>query len=270
MKLVRLICTALLFVMTGVCASQADDKRDEEIPGAIGTMKFIGVRSVAAGRYERATSVGEFTVYGPVEESLAPLPHGIRRLAYDPRTKVYFGLGRQEVYELDFAHQKTTELKVQLDQGPQLSWPCGITFDTKRQRLIVSCLAGVGYIFGYSPTEKNWEVIGNAKSIDVVAIGYEEQNDRTYALYRQRRGPLAVCEINSPGDMKNGFELNAPDLETAVRGSPIDSVIQLIPLPGFLALIVSPDDHGRENQGLSQKIFVVNLKSRSVVKTWEE
>jgi len=102
---------------------------------------------------------GDFTVFGPIDATLRPMPDqldpfgfGFRQIAYDAEAKQYYAVSRSGVKRLDSETGKLATLTVDRSL-PGLSAVCGLTFDTKRRRLLVATMAGEGHLFGTIPPE---------------------------------------------------------------------------------------------------------------------
>src|SRR5262249_5894914 len=132
--------------------------------------------------HELSGAYGPFTVKGgPDENALKPVPGGIRFLTQDPVAKKYYGIDAHCVYEVDL--EKNTKTKMEPPaELPRLSWTCGISFDTKRQRLLVTTLGGVGYLYSYTPKTGKWEVICDMDNQDLASMVYDPKTDRTYGF----------------------------------------------------------------------------------------
>jgi hypothetical protein len=129
-------------------------------------------------------SYGDFTLDGPKEDTLKPLPSGVRAVAYDPEGKQLYGLGQHEVYQLDLANGTKTELKVEGDGVEKLSWPCGLAFDSKRQRLLVASFGGGGHLYAFAPKEKRWSQLTELKHLCSAGLAYDAKADCLWTLHR--------------------------------------------------------------------------------------
>jgi hypothetical protein len=65
---------------------------------------------------------------------------------------------------------------------PALSVPTGVTFDTLRNRLILSSLGAEGYLYAYAPESQQWSVISSLYGKDIQAPAYMASEDRIYAV----------------------------------------------------------------------------------------
>src|SRR5690242_13952905 len=74
---------------------------------------------------------GRFTQAGPVMDSMLPAPRGAKQLAFDPERRRFYMIKGHDVVEVDPDTVASTPMDMGMDV-PELSWPCGITFDTAR------------------------------------------------------------------------------------------------------------------------------------------
>jgi hypothetical protein len=76
----------------------------------------------------------------------------------------------------------TTSLTVPANDPELLSWPTGLTFDTTRNRLILSNLGGEGFLYSYTPETDRWTRLASLQGVDFHALTYSAANDTLYAL----------------------------------------------------------------------------------------
>ena len=119
---------------------------------------FRAVHLTPTDRFGTAASFGDFTQAGPDKASLKPLPDRIVRLAHDPKGKKYYGLTDHEVHEVDLEKKTSTKLNPKKDLD--LSWPRALTFDTKRDRLLV---VASNSIVEYDPAAGKWRALAGLR-----------------------------------------------------------------------------------------------------------
>ncbi len=243
----------------------------EDLPADLKKVKFTAVFSTSGGReFSTARSVGDFTIVGPNRESLKGLPDRTSRVTFDPKDKLYYSIGSHSVFKLNSEASNPQELKLGFTGEQALSWPCGITFDTKRNRLLVVSLGGVGYWYSYTPADGKWSVLRDANNIDFLGIGYSSDTDVVHGLFQDfgDRQSATLCQINGSGTITKTSMLRHPQLTAAVDRSRGGSIVQLIPLRDHVIVITSPE-HARDASSKSQ-MFVVNLKTLEISETWSE
>jgi len=142
---------------------------------------FPAVLFTATGKYPDQVSAayGDFTLAGPKADALKPLPRGIRHVAYDPVGKQLYGITNHELCRLDLAKGEGSEIAFPADL-PRLSWPSGIAFDTKRERVVVAGGGAVGSLYSFTPKT------GGPPVRPVPAARPREADSR--GLQRPRRG----------------------------------------------------------------------------------
>jgi uncharacterized protein YjiK len=224
MKLLQFFGVVLgpFVLLTAVIVTWADDQTNKlKLPPAtFQALQFV------SGRFphELSVSVGEFTLAGPKEDSLKPLPERIRHLAYDAAQKRYYGITGHDVHVVDVENKTSEKLELP-GHVPELSWPCGIAFDTRRQRLIVVSLGGVGHMYAYATKTKEWSVVAELDNLDLSSLTYDNDNDRLYALHRPHAGPAELVQFNGHGAVIKRIKLDAPELPAdfgaAQRGPPV-------------------------------------------------
>lgn len=205
-----------------------------------------------------AAAYGDFTLAGPRLDVLTPLPKGIRQVAYDPAGKQLYGIDSHNVFRVDPAKREAVEMKPPADL-PEVGWTCGITFDTKRERLLVVTLGGVGHLYSYTPKTEKWEVVCDMDNLDLSGMVYDPGQDRLYGLYGPFGGKQrpTVGVFNPKGALLSTVELADPTLPADLVGrGPGGTPLSLAVVGGELA-IVTPD-----------RIFVADLKTEKVRVTW--
>ncbi|WP_020179704.1 EF-hand domain-containing protein [Methylopila sp. M107] len=97
---------------------------------------------------------------------------------------------RRERYEADHGGLKVTtggdpattkELPVSLD-APPLSWPCGIAYDPRRNRLVVVSLGGEGFAYEYLIETGKWRVLASMDNRDVSGLAYDAATDLLWTV----------------------------------------------------------------------------------------
>ena len=258
------IVATTLIVAAEVHAQQPDD---------LNKLRFTAVYITKGARpFAQSASIGEFTVNGPNRETLRPLPSRTVRAAVDGKMQQYFTLTHHDAFRMDSNVTNPTQLKPALAEEQRISWPCGLTFDTKRNRLLVISRGGKGYLYSYSPTQNKWSVLADANNIDFAAIGYSEGDDLTYGLYqgyRDQSGPT-LCQFNSLGAIIKSISLKNPQLAESIGRSPVSSIVQLIPLKNHIVVIVTPEHRSEDTRNTKTHLYVINKSNYEVRRTWSE
>jgi hypothetical protein len=241
--------------VASACAEEPKSKPSEPVAPA----QFQAILFTAHGKYphEVSASVGDFTLDGPKEGTLRPLPKGIRQLTYDPSRKEWYGLSAHEIYKVDLEKAQTVEMKLP-DELPKLSWPCGIAFDSRRDRVIVVSLGGVGHMYSFSTKAGKWSLVSDMNNLDLAALTYDAKADRLHGIYQKAgdRDKAVIGSFNAKGALIETIELSDPAILSAVGRIPGGKPVHLAPIGESLAIVT-------EN-----RIFEVGLKSQKVTTTW--
>ncbi|MBD2119547.1 hypothetical protein [Trichocoleus sp. FACHB-262] len=200
------------------------------------------------------TSYGDFTLTGPNVDRLKPLPGKLRHVVCDPATEQLYGLSTHQVFQVSLENKTATEMKL-TDNVPRLSWPCGIAFDTKRQRLIVVS----GYMYEYLPATQQWAVVTDMQNINLAALTYEPKEDRFYGILKHHSSSsqLMIAQYNAEGALLEAIDISHDLISKVLSKYARDSSVQLFIVENDLVILTS--DH----------MLVVNPTSKIVELTWE-
>jgi hypothetical protein len=147
-------------------------------------VRFTAIRWNAIQLGHASGELVDFTAAGPIDGTAHPLPH-FSHIAIDPRGPTYYGITGRGLVTLDLKTQQRSDLPIQGDL-PRLSWPCGLAFDTKRNRLILTSLGGVGYMYAYEPDKNAWSLLGDMANVDLESLTYSADDDCLYGLAMSR------------------------------------------------------------------------------------
>jgi hypothetical protein len=183
---------------------------------------------------------GEFTVKGPIEETLVPLPKDVGEVVRDSAGSL-FAIGGHELYLLDLPNKKVTKL---FPNGiPKLFWTMGLSYDTKRKRLLIATLDGKGALYAYDDNLGTWATLSSLNNVDLTAIAYLESLDRIFAI---------AAPGNIAADVKTGilYEyaaesggfIRSRSIDLPIVGYFTDRALQLIPVDDSLVFIQMPKD----------------------------
>ncbi len=259
---------------------QKDDRLSVDFPqltpaAQIPKLKFNATRTVFLSD-ERGDSsgFGEWTQAGPNADGFTQLPKGIRQVTHAAAAKKDYGIDDQELYELNV--KLGTRSKITKPEK-NFSWPCALTHDAKRDRLVVVCRGG---LFEYEPKDEGkWNQLTNKAFPPYVALAWQSKTDTLFAFGVDRD------LRNSERPIPTLFELNAQGAEfnkTAI-GSPLFSGIlgeygmggrpELIDLGAELALLVHNEnrDSGTGKRGKPEAfLYVIDPKTGKAKLAWKE
>jgi hypothetical protein len=108
----------------------------------------------------------------------------VNRVAVDPRGPTFYGIvGHQAVARLDLRTGQTERLAID-PKVPEVSWPCGIAFDTRRNRLVVTTLGGIGHMYAFTSDTGTWAMLDTMRYVDIESLTYSAADDCLYGLDR--------------------------------------------------------------------------------------
>ncbi len=222
-------------------------------------------------RFEAQSSYGDFTLAGPVPESLVPVPGRVARMVHDPASGKYFGIQNHDVVEIDWEAKSVTKLDLGLDV-PKLSWPSDLTFDTRRQRLLLKSSGGGGYLYAYHPARQAWSVVMEKPGVELIA--HHPQLDALFgiALPHSEEGNRPVLvRFNQHGAIVRQFALEGPIIPGSVDGGPGAPRSQLIAVDKYLVLLATRDPRRSGGEGsVDTLLYLIHPEAGQVSLTWRE
>jgi len=96
-------------------------------------------------------------------------------------------VGNHRIVQLDSETLELTELPIPASL-PELSWPCGITFDSARRRIVVASLGGDGQLYALDTLARRWSVIASLQNLDLAALAYHAARDEFVGLEVSHEG----------------------------------------------------------------------------------
>ena len=255
-----------------VVDSVQDDERfsadfPQPVPAAkLPKLTFMAHHYVSGRRsFEVSCSFGQFTLAGPNADTLKPLPARVDRITYDPAGKKYYGISDHGVAVIDMEMKTATKIEMGLDV-PQMSWPADITFDTKRDRVLVTASTN-GYLFAYYPKTKKWEVL--AEKLDAPALTYHPKDDSLYALKGDGSGEM--YQLNEKGAVIKTTKLDGSIVPGMLNLGPGVNGVQLVPASDKLVLFAQPvglqplEDAGPKRSYM----YLIDQKTGKAQLTWK-
>lgn len=239
-----MVCTRptlvlILLAVLAPCATAQAAPLPAEVPPFYG----IYFEPPPGNRPGLVQRVAQFTPQGPIAGTFLPVlsQHTRRPLEYvavDPRGPTFIGgygwhSGVGPV-RIDPVTGATTPIAV---PDPEiLSWPTGLTFDTTRNRLILSNLGGAGALWAYAPDQDRWSLVSSLNNVDMWGTTYSAAEDRLYALtsasrlVRYTSGGLPAGSIRLDPVLPSGLDLRNSQLIAAgdqlvLISQPIDDLL---------------------------------------------
>jgi hypothetical protein len=261
-----------------VNAIQDDRRLSTEYPSLsraadVPKVAFRAVQLTPTDRHGVAASFGDFTQGGPDKGSLKPLPDRIFRLAYDPKGKKYYGVTSQEIRVVDMDKRTSTRL----DPGPldpRPSWLKAVTFDTKRDRLLV---LSAHAIYEYAPATGRWGVVVTVPGgSGLTALAYHPKDDVLYALgqpFGDDGGQPVLHLLNAQGAVLKTSKLGEPMFPGAIGGRSPDGRAQLVVAGNHLAVLVGGSaPRGENGEALKAEsfLFLIDPETAKVTLGWKE
>jgi len=203
--------------------------------------------------------LGDFTGAGPIDESFHPMPGSMTRVVVDPRGPTVYGLTSEGLVRYDRTLNAVTRITTPADL-PKMSWPCGIAFDTKRNRIVIASFGGVGHLYAYRPDVGSWSLLGDMNNLDLASLTYAADEDCFYGISTSLNGGGGgLYRIDGAGKSRAVIELKGRIPHVAgpqFRSAPA----QLVATGGKLVLLSStPDGTG------GMTTTVIDPKSREVL-----
>lgn len=135
----------------------------------------------ARGFPRGGASLAKFTLDGVHVDSLRPIDDEVHHVAVDPIDGKVYGVGSHRIVEINPESMELTELPITASL-PEMSWPCGMTFDSARRRVVVASLGGEGYLYAFDTAKRTWSLIASLDNVDLAGLAYSPQDDRYLGL----------------------------------------------------------------------------------------
>lgn len=189
-------------------------------------------------------ALADFTADGPINDTTRPAPVPGIRLAVDPRDGTWYGVNPKGVTRFNPGDKVSVDLPIGPDLPP-LSWPCGLAFDTKRNRLVLTSLGGVGHMYAFDTATQQWSLLREMDNVDLHCLTYSAADDCFYGLAEDMPREEAVIHRFSAHGRPLGAVKPAERIPLS-RHAMHDSPPQLIDAGGDLLVLLSP---GRDQNG---------------------
>lgn len=230
---------------------------------AMQAIRFRAVHAAPSNEpfFRVQASLAAFTPTGPIATTLQPLPQQVFHVAVDPRDSKLYVISGHKVASVNDATGKLQP--IELDAGlPEISWPCGITFDTKRRRVVLVTLGGEGFIYGYSPDTSQWSKIASCDNIDMQTISYSSENDVLYAIGCDHRSGGNLLTISPGGAVISRTSLPKSISTDRSHGSATGNQIVAV---GKQVVVFSPNRSSDRKSKTVIKSYLINPRSGEVL-----
>ena len=226
-------------------------------------------------RVDNAISFGDYSLTnGPNLNDFIPV--NVSQITYSPTNNKYYGIqnGRYLV-EIDL-NTKTTRQILMPNRDRKRSYLNGITFDTKRNRLLVYDRSNRGNLYSYSLNTREWNRI-NLNGNAFTSIVYHLKDDSIYALkanhnQNRDRNYLTLYKLNSNGAVIDIINFS----DTALAGLPNyynGYTTQLISSGKDLVMVWANKNSHSQNYNISSiepRIYLIDPVTRRVKLTWKD
>lgn len=170
-----------------------------------------------------------------------------------------FGTYWHNVYKID---SSGTVQNLTLPTGmEEFSWTMGVTFDTRRNRLLVVSLGGDGFLYSYSVASNSWSVVANMNNHDYNSLLYDAERDLIYAAENGR-----IQKLNAQGQIVGSISLPHLDL----RLGPGSYQTEMALVGNKLALLVDPVVYNQIGAGQESRIYMIDLATGSAQLTYRK
>ena len=225
--------------------------------------RFQAMNLSGANRYGHGGQAawGEFTANGPVLKTMRSLPTAYSHIAVDTQADKWYAISGHGVVRFD---PKTGEARAfTLESGlPELSWTCGLTFDAKRQRLLLCSLGGEGFLYAFDVAAEKWSLVSSMNNVDAIVLAWSAEHDALFAIaseHGEERGQLVLRKMTPTG--------------ASVWAKPIGHSFatlghlprcQLIPVKDRLVLLAPGEGRGEQLHAPPTHSFVINPETAAV------
>jgi hypothetical protein len=174
--------------------------------------------------------LARFTLQGITDDPLIELSGGTaNHIVYDPDDNIYYATQGYDVMTIDLEGHITL-----LTPSLDVRWPSGITYDTKRRRVVISSFGNGGKLIAYEPKSARWSLIRSIDH-DFTAITYNAEHDRFFALNMWNTDVKSLVVL----DAAKGTELAPLNLASPIKTYNRDGLYQLIAIPKRLVLLIN-------------------------------
>ena len=216
-------------------------------------------------RFPDGTRIVEMTCEGELRRSL-PLKQRLVDIVKLPDGSAYYALGSHQVYHVDARTLAVTPMRIAGAGFTDVSWQIGVTYDTRRDRIVVATLGGEGFLYAYERRSGTWSLMRSLANVDLEAIVYRPADDMIYGLPVSRDGAIRyIRKYDAEGCLVASPPLSRP--LTSAESPPRDFQMTLAS-DGRLAIISPPvptpftvhDPAGRPSP-YSNSLYIVNPDS---------
>jgi hypothetical protein len=228
--------------------------KEDELP----KLRFPAVHLVFLRRSEPVSSYGEFTLAGPVEKSLRPMPKmpdAAMQIAHDAKNKRYLAATGMRLFEIDF---ETKTAQQRLPDGPQ---PRAIAFDSRRERFLL--MEGV-WLWIYNPANGRSSILTRFDPQHCAGVAWSAELDCIYTiqcgLIYGGAKPYQLRSYDAEGKLVKQVPLKG-DLFPGIIPEGSEPPTQLIAVDKHLVMITHPDTWKSDGKVDETYIYLIDPES---------
>ena len=173
-----------------------------------------------------------YTLAGP--DDGGDLLPGNRRAVADSAGK-YYVIADDGLQQIDPASGSVRHIPMDTAL-PEVSWPMGIAYDSRRDRVLLVTLGGEGFLYGYSPARDTWSLISSMNNVDLASLVYHPVEDVLYGMgvHHPDYGGMTLYRLNPDGSGPRSMPLPLYPWGVHMGSS------ELVSVGGYLVLLLKP------------------------------
>lgn len=194
----------------------------------------------------------DYTSAGPVSgKRLLPA----RRVVGDGGGRYFYAAAQQSVWRSDAQLGMIQEMHLP-GSVPELSWPMGCAYDSKRQQIDLVSLGGEGFLYAYKPASSAWSLISSMHDTDLTCLEYSTNYDALFGITTLAYSGVPSLVKMSP----TGAQLDSMMLPQVPFGiGPSGYACALVAADKYLLLLLAPDPAFPMYWGArEERIYVIN------------
>lgn len=213
---------------------------------------------------------GEYDLSGKLLKSL----HSTVASAITPNGKDFYTLDASsglKKYDSKGNHIEDIPASIEV---PSFSWATGLTYDSKRNRLVISSFGGKGYIYAYDLESKKWSVLSSFNDRhEVQRFSYDSVTD-TYigAPWRVAGKNLGLHVFSPQGEYMKSVEIPINTLpgftDIYDDGNGSGPVVDIIPTEKYFIILESTGHSRGALHSNVQRVYLHSRETKSNKLTW--
>ncbi len=211
-------------------------------------------------RHHEATgSLGPFTPLGPDLNKHKPFPANVSCPVHDSNEGQYYAIAGHGLVQLNQRGGEHTNLEPPKD-FPDVSWPCGLAFDSKRRKVVMVSLGGTGYMYGYEPAIRKWTLMADMKGAGLVPFVYLPDQDQFVGLQVEHGARNQLYRYDHQGKLLGKTPLSQSLLAHGAK----HGHCQAVPVGEYVVFLIGAEHTTRDGDRVV-RAFVVEPDTGKVV-----